>query len=100
MRQSAFFFILVMSPPTFGQSYTISTAVGNGTAGYSGDNGPAIAAQLNQPHGVAVDSAGNVYIADSGNNRVRKISNGVITTVAGNGVAGYSGDNGRPPALN
>ena len=47
---------------------------------------------------MGVDSAGNVYIADSGNNRIRKVSNGVITTVAGNGTAGFSGDNG--PATN
>ena len=67
---------------------------GNGTAGYSGDNGPATSAQLNTPYGVAVDAAGNLYIADTGNHRIRKVSNGVITTVAGNGTPGYSGDNG------
>jgi len=78
----------------------ITTVAGNGTAGFSGDNGPAISAQLNstfQSLSVGVDSAGNVYIADSGNNRVRKVSNGVITTVAGNGTSGFSGDNG--PAI-
>jgi trimeric autotransporter adhesin len=66
------------------------------TAGFGGDNGPAVAAQLNGPSGVAVDSAGNLYIADSGNNRIRKITavSGVITTIAGNGAIGYSGDNG------
>ena len=67
---------------------------GNWTRGFCGDNGPATSAQLNQPTAVAVDSAGNLYIADMGNNRIRKISNGVITTVAGNGTAGFSGDNG------
>jgi uncharacterized protein (TIGR03437 family) len=67
---------------------------GNGTPGFSGDNGPASSAQLGGPRGLAVDSAGNVYIADTYNNRVRKISNGVITTVAGNGTQGFSGDNG------
>jgi uncharacterized protein (TIGR03437 family) len=76
---------------------TITTTAGNGTKGFSGDGGSATAAQLNSPYGVAVDSAGNLYIADSGNNRVRQISNGVITTVAGNGTQGFSGDNG--PAL-
>jgi uncharacterized protein (TIGR03437 family) len=72
----------------------ISTAAGNGTFGFSGDNGPATSAQLNGPYGVAVDSAGNLYIADSLNNRIRKVSNGVISTVAGNGTQGFSGDNG------
>ena len=72
----------------------ITTVAGNGTWGYSGDGGPATSAELNQPMGVAVDSAGNPYIADWGNNRIRKVSNGVITTVAGNGMLGFSGDNG------
>ena len=72
----------------------LTLVAGNGTQGYSGDNGPATNAQLNGPAGVAVDSAGNLYIADPGNNRIRKVSNGVITTVAGNGTPGFSGDNG------
>jgi sugar lactone lactonase YvrE len=72
----------------------ITTVVGNGTEGSSGDNGPATSAQLYSPLGVAVDSAGNLYIADFSNSRIRKVSNGVITTVAGNGTGGYSGDNG------
>jgi len=72
----------------------VTVVAGNGTAGFSGDNGLATNAQLNGPNGVAVDSAGNLYIADSGNNRVRKVSNGVISTVAGNGTQGYGGDNG------
>ncbi len=76
-------------------SGTITTVAGNGTAGYSGDNGPAISANLNRPIGVAVDSSGNIYIADSYNQRIRKVAtSGTITTVAGNGTAGYSGDNG------
>ena len=66
---------------------------GNGIAGFSGDNGPATSAQLYQPEGVAVDSGGNVYIADFNNGRVRKVSNGVITTVAGGGSA-FPGDDG------
>jgi hypothetical protein len=86
--------VAVMSWSTFGQTYTISTIAGNGMLGFSGDNGPATSAELYGPGGVAVDSAGNLYIADSQNYRIRKVSNGVITTVAGNGVQGYSGDNG------
>lgn len=77
-----------------GQQYVISTFAGNNTGGYSGDSGPATSAQLNLPGGIAVDSSGNLYIADGGNHRVRKISGGTITTVAGNGTAGYTGDNG------
>jgi sugar lactone lactonase YvrE len=76
----------------------ITTAAGTGNSGFSGDDGPAINAQLQEPQGVAVDSAGNVYIADTGNNRIRKISNGVITTIAGNGTPGFSGDNGPATA--
>ena len=67
---------------------------GNGTAGYSGDTGAAASAELNAPLGIALDSSGNLYIADSLNNRVRKVSNGVISTVAGDGATGYGGDGG------
>jgi len=73
---------------------TITTIAGTGTAGYTGDNGPAASATLNQPWEIALDSAGNLYVADYGNNVVRKISKGVITTFAGNGTAALSGDNG------
>lgn len=73
---------------------TVSTIAGNGTAGFGGDNGAGTSAQLNQPVGVAVDSSGNVYIADTANSRVRKLSGGTITTVAGNGTPGYGGDGG------
>ena len=72
----------------------ITTVAGSGTQGFSGDNGLATSAELNYPSGVAVDSAGNLYLADSSNNRIRKISNGVMTTVAGNGTQGFSGDGG------
>ena len=72
----------------------LALVAGNGTCGFSGDNGLATSAQLCRPAGIAVDSAGNLYIADTGNNCVRKVSNGVITTVAGNGNYGFSGDNG------
>ena len=78
----------------------IITVAGNGTAGYSGDNGPATAAELDSPRGVAVDSAGDLFIADNGNNVVREVvkATGDIITVAGNGTAGYSGDNGPATA--
>ena len=73
----------------------IATVAGNGLRGFSGDGGPAISAQLNSPRGVTVDAAGNLYIADTVNNRIRKVSaDGTITTVAGNGVKGFSGDGG------
>ena len=72
----------------------IITVVGTGTPGFSGDNGPAINAQLFAPSGIAVDSAGNLYIADTYNGSIRKVSNGVIATVAGNGSPGFGGDNG------
>jgi sugar lactone lactonase YvrE len=70
----------------------VALVAGNGSAGFSGDNGPATSAQLSGPDGLAVDSAGNLYIADTGNQRVRKVSNGVIITVAGNGATGSSGE--------
>jgi uncharacterized protein (TIGR03437 family) len=87
----------------------ITTVAGNGTQGSSGDNGPAASAQISGPNGIAVDPAGNLYIADGlssggaasdggGNVRIRKVTNGVITTVAGNGTEGFSGDDG--PATN
>jgi sugar lactone lactonase YvrE len=77
----------------------ITTVAGTGIIGgfangFSGDNGPATSAQLAFPAGVAVDSAGDIYIADNNNLRIRKVSNGIITTVAGNGTYGFSGDNG------
>ena len=75
---------------------TISTVAGSGTAGFGGDGAAAASAQLNAPFGVAVDTAGNLYIAEFGNNRVRKVdTNGNIGTIAGNGVSGFSGDQGQ-----
>jgi uncharacterized protein (TIGR03437 family) len=72
----------------------ITTVAGNGTYDYSGDNGPATSAQLTYPTDVAVDSVGDLYVADRDTGCVRKVSNGVITTVAGNGTPGFSGDSG------
>src|SRR5581483_11526192 len=77
----------------------ITTMAGNGAAGYSGDGGPATNANLATPFGAAVDGQGDIFFADFGNSRVRKVdTRGVITTVAGNGVAGFAGDGG--PATN
>jgi trimeric autotransporter adhesin len=77
----------------------IITVVGNGNQGFSGDGGPAGNAELNFPSGVVIDSQGNIYIADSGNNRIRKVStSGTISTVAGNGIFSDSGDGGPPAA--
>jgi uncharacterized protein (TIGR03437 family) len=72
----------------------ITTVAGNGSDGYSGDGGPATNASLGEPEGVALDSLGNLYIADPDNQRIRKVSGGIITTVAGNGNQGFSGDGG------
>ncbi|MEU4345690.1 hypothetical protein AB0H00_31320, partial [Nocardia sp. NPDC023852] len=72
----------------------ITTVAGTGTQGYNGDNQPAIHAELNLPRNVAVDGAGNLYIGDECNDRVRRVDPaGVITTVAGTGTNGYNGDN-------
>jgi len=72
----------------------ISTVAGTDNSGYNGDGIAAVRAELNSPWGVAVDSSGNLYIADSGNNRIRKVtvSTGLISTVAGTGAAGYNKD--------
>jgi RHS repeat-associated protein len=76
-------------------AHIIETVAGNGTQGYSGDDGPATEAELSYPCGVAVDTSGNVYIADTGNNCIRKVdTSGIITTVTGDGTDGYSGDGG------
>ncbi len=78
---------------------TITTVVGNGLAGFEGDGGQATVALLNAPQGVAVDVEGNLYIADTGNNRVRKVfPDGIIGTMVGNGNAAFFGDGGS--ALN
>ena len=74
----------------------INTVVGNGQAGFSGDGGPATAAQLHGPQYAAFDAGGNLYIADVANNRIRKVNTGgIISTIAGTGTAGYGGDGGQ-----
>ena len=73
----------------------ITTVAGDGTCCYGGDGGPAVAARLQRPSGVVLDGAGNLYIADTWNRRIRKVdAAGVITTVAGDGTEGYGGDGG------
>ncbi|HXB12966.1 MAG TPA: T9SS type A sorting domain-containing protein [Bacteroidia bacterium] len=80
-------------------SGVISTIAGTGTTGYSGDNGPATAADLNYPYGVAINAAGDIFFSDRYNNRIRKIdAAGTITTIAGTGAATYTGDNGPATA--
>jgi hypothetical protein len=80
--------------------FTITTVAGNGTGGYSGDGGPAINAELDDPNGIAVDLAGNLYIAEYLGQRVRKVAtNGSITTVAGTGVAGSAAMAAQPQKL-
>ena len=84
-----------MAPAALAAAGDINTVAGTGTPGFSGDEGPATAAKLQQPYGVAVDGSGNLYIADASNHRVRKVNgSGTITTVAGIGSAGFSGDGG------
>jgi DNA-binding beta-propeller fold protein YncE len=80
-----------------GRTGVIATVAGNGTAGYGGDGGPALAASFNEPYGIAVARAGNIYVADRHNHCVRQIDTaaGVVTTLAGTGTAGFAGDGGR-----
>jgi uncharacterized protein (TIGR03437 family) len=73
---------------------TITTVAGSGTAGYAGDGAAAASAQLSSPVGLAFDAKGNLYIADTDNNAVRKVAGGTISTVAGTGHQGYTGDGG------
>jgi uncharacterized protein (TIGR03437 family) len=88
-------FILPLLAAAIASGQTIQTFAGNGTAGYSGDGGQATQAEINRVVGLATDADGNIYLADQNNNVVRKIdTNGVITTFAGTGAAGFTGDGG------
>ena len=80
------------------KSGIITTIAGGNQPGFSGDGGPAASALLNAPESVSADSAGNIFIADRGNFRIREVSNGIISTFAGNGVSGYRGDGGPATA--
>ncbi|MBV8845553.1 MAG: SMP-30/gluconolactonase/LRE family protein, partial [Bryobacterales bacterium] len=95
-RAGNVYFTALNSVYQLSPSGAVTRVAGNGTAGFSGDGGPATSAQLNSPQGVAVDSAGNIYIADMLNDRVRVVANGAISTFAGNGTSGSSGDFGDP----
>ncbi|MEI8279381.1 MAG: hypothetical protein WCG87_06430 [Bacteroidota bacterium] len=88
---------LCFSQPT--QAQVINTIAGTGNSGYSGDNAAAVSADLNNPYGVAMDNFGNIYFADNNNHCIRKVDTaGIITTIAGNGMAGFGGDNGPATA--
>jgi len=96
-----FLAVLILLPfpaAVFGQAYVIQTFAGTGASGFAGDGGPAASAKVNLAEGVAVNAAGVVYIADMDNCRIRKIANGTITTVAGDGTCGDGGDNGPATA--
>jgi uncharacterized protein (TIGR03437 family) len=82
-----------------GRDGVITTFAGSGQLGAGGDGGPATAAEMNEPHAVAIDAAGNVYIADTNNHRVRRVTPaGVISTLAGTGAGGFGGDGGPASA--
>ncbi len=83
-----------LSPAARAQTYTIATVAGDGIQGFSGDNGSALKAELWAFSGLTVDAAGNILIADTGNCRIRKVSAGIITTIAGSGLCGLDGDGG------
>ncbi|MDQ3844991.1 MAG: gliding motility-associated C-terminal domain-containing protein [Bacteroidota bacterium] len=99
MKRLLFVSLLLLFCAHKSKAQIISTFAGTGPLGYSGNGGPAAAAQLNDPSSVAVDAAGNVYIADLGNNVIRRVNSaGIISNFAGNATLGYSGDGG--PAIN
>ncbi|MEO8413297.1 MAG: gliding motility-associated C-terminal domain-containing protein [Ginsengibacter sp.] len=95
-----FIYIFFLSYVSLSLNAQVITAfAGNGTFGYSGDGGPAISAQLASDIGVVADNSGNIYIADFDNNVIRKVNSaGIISTFAGNGIIGYSGDGGLATA--
>lgn len=96
MKNNLYFFLtalLALGAPCAGSAQTISTVAGSTTTGYSGDGSAATAATMDMPRGTAVDASGNIYIADANNRVIRKVNtSGIISTFAGTGVMGYSGD--------
>ncbi len=93
MRYLYISLLVFASLPSIVKGQIITTVAGNGTAGYSGDGGQATDAELYYPSGITTDAAGNLYIADYSNNRIRMITTaGIISTLAGNGTQGYNGD--------
>src|SRR4051794_4826546 len=94
------YFIFLLLIMTASQGQIINTIAGNGTVGYSGDGGPATSAQIGDIYiiSVAIDNAGNYYIPQDNQNRIRMVNSaGIINTIAGTGAIGYSGDGG--PAI-
>jgi hypothetical protein len=99
MNRSFCFAVLLLFIPFCPQAQTISTYAGNGTFGYSGDGGPATDAQMHQPGGIAADTAGNIYFVESSGFVIRKVSPaGIISTYAGDGTMGSTGDGGPATA--
>jgi streptogramin lyase len=98
MRPQIIFLLLVAAHACSGAARQIATFAGTGEKGYSGDNGPATQARLNNPFGIVKGPGGALYVCDTGNHVIRRIAtNGIIATIAGTGKSGYSGDGG--PAL-
>ncbi len=96
-----FITLFILTTALCSKAQIITTIAGNGTQSFSGDGGTATSAELNKPSGTAVDAAGNVYIVDYWNHRIRKINtSGVITTIAGTGTGGFSGDGGPAVSAN
>jgi hypothetical protein len=92
-------FFLALLLPVFANAQIITTIAGTGVGAFSGDGGPATAAEIKLPGGLTSDASGNVYISDWGNARIRKINtSGIISTIAGNGTPGHSGDGGLATA--